>query len=124
MGKRCIGCHTTGIRALFQDPAGEWAYRPYPAVLVNPDRAEQYPDYDVDGIPDIVNVGCEACHGPGSLHILGGGDPDEGFYMWSFERVDGFGNLAVEKWEDDDRFYVFVGDYLEPEHVRVLRSGD
>ncbi|MCP4902215.1 MAG: hypothetical protein GY906_35055, partial [bacterium] len=75
--KKCIGCHTTGIRELYQDDNGEWIYRPYPANLVNPDRAEQYPDYDHDGLPDIVNVGCEACHGPGSKHVLGGGDPDE-----------------------------------------------
>jgi hypothetical protein len=73
--KKCIGCHTTGIRELYRDDNGEWIYRPYVASLVNPDRAEQYPDYDHDGIPDIVNIGCEACHGPGSAHILGGGDP-------------------------------------------------
>jgi len=75
--KRCIGCHTTGIRELGQDANGEWIYRPYVASLVSPAVAEQYPDYDHDGIPDIVNIGCEACHGPGSNHILGGGDPDE-----------------------------------------------
>jgi len=74
--KKCIGCHTTGIRKLNQI-AEEWVYRPYPASLVYPDRPEQYPDYDRDGIADIVNVGCEACHGPGSAHILGGGDPNE-----------------------------------------------
>jgi len=75
--KRCIGCHTTGFRDLFQANSGEWIYRPYPATLVPPEYAEQYPDYDHDGLPDIVNIGCEACHGPGSAHILGGGDPDE-----------------------------------------------
>jgi len=76
--KRCIGCHTTGFRdPMSQAGSGEWIYRPFPATLVPPDYAEQYPDYDHDGIPDIVNIGCEACHGPGSAHILGGGDPDE-----------------------------------------------
>jgi hypothetical protein len=76
--KDCIGCHTTGFRnPMSQSPAGEWIYSPFPASLVPPDYAEQYPDYDYDGIPDIVNIGCEACHGPGSAHILGGGDPDE-----------------------------------------------
>jgi hypothetical protein len=74
--KRCIGCHTTGVRELFQDGVGEWVYRPFAASLVNPDRIEQYPDYDRDGMRDIVNIGCEACHGPGADHILGGGDPD------------------------------------------------
>jgi cytochrome c1 len=76
--KRCIGCHTTGFRnPMSQNGNGEWIYRPFPATLVPPDYEEQYPDYDHDGIPDIVNIGCEACHGPGSAHILGGGDPDE-----------------------------------------------
>jgi hypothetical protein len=76
--KRCIGCHTTGFRSpMSQAGTGEWIYRPFPATLVPPDYEEQYPDYDHDGIRDIVNIGCEACHGPGSAHILGGGDPDE-----------------------------------------------
>jgi len=76
--KRCIGCHTTGFReTMSQDENGEWIYRPWPASLVPPDFKEQYPDYDHDGIPDMVNIGCEACHGPGSAHVLGGGDPDE-----------------------------------------------
>ncbi|MFV2072615.1 MAG: ammonia-forming cytochrome c nitrite reductase subunit c552 [Thermoanaerobaculales bacterium] len=76
--KRCIGCHTTNFReTMSQDDNGEWIYRPFPASLVPPDYKEQYPDYDHDGIPDIINIGCEACHGPGSAHVLGGGDPDE-----------------------------------------------
>jgi len=74
--RRCIGCHTTGFRELYQDPVGEWVYRPWPATLPNPARVEQYPDYDRDGIRDIVNIGCEACHGPGSAHVMGGGDPE------------------------------------------------
>jgi len=76
--KRCIGCHTTGFREpMSQSANNEWLYRPFPASLPSPDYLEQYPDYDHDGIRDIVNIGCEACHGPGSAHILGGGDPDE-----------------------------------------------
>ncbi len=75
--KRCIGCHTTGFRLpMSQNPNGEWLYKPFTASLVPPDYKEQYPDYDHDGQPDIVNIGCEACHGPGSAHILGGGDPE------------------------------------------------
>jgi hypothetical protein len=74
--KRCIGCHTTNGRELFQDGTGEWIYRPWPASLVSSATKEQYPDYDRDGIPDMVNIGCESCHGPGSAHVLGSGDPD------------------------------------------------
>jgi hypothetical protein len=75
--KRCIGCHSTNGRELFTDGRGEWIYRPWPTTLVNPSTREQYPDYDRDGIPDMVNIGCESCHGPGPPHVLGGGDPEE-----------------------------------------------
>lgn len=75
--KRCIGCHTTGFRQpMNQISTGEWIYRPFPTSLVPPEYREQYPDYDHDGLPDNVNIGCEACHGPGSAHVLAGGDPD------------------------------------------------
>lgn len=70
----CIGCHTTGDRhKLDMDRHMEFVYTPYPATLVNPERPEQYPDYDNDGLPDLLSVGCEACHGPGSKHLLAGG---------------------------------------------------
>lgn len=41
---KCIGCHTVG----FGEPSG------YQRVL---------------GASKLVNVGCESCHGPGSLHV-------------------------------------------------------
>jgi hypothetical protein len=42
---KCVGCHTVG----FGDPSG---YR------------REF------GATKLVNVGCESCHGPGSLHVL------------------------------------------------------
>lgn len=75
--KECIGCHTTGIRDLGQDGnTGEWFYSAFPAALHNPDDPSYF-DYDHDGINDLVNIGCESCHGPGSKHILGSGDPTQ-----------------------------------------------
>ena len=72
--KNCVGCHITGIRSAGKTPQGEWVLKPYPATLYEPDDPAYF-DYDGDGLPDLLNIGCEMCHGPGSAHILGGGDP-------------------------------------------------
>lgn len=72
--KNCAGCHITGIRKTYVTAAGEYILNPFPAALV-PQGSPNYPDIDGDGIPDVTNIGCESCHGPGSNHILGGGDP-------------------------------------------------
>jgi doubled CXXCH motif protein len=56
----CASCHYTGYRLSVTAGGG------YVADAVDDPNGEA--DIDGDGTPNELNVGCEVCHGPGSVH--------------------------------------------------------
>ena len=71
----CTGCHMgEAVKSIAKTASGETKMTGFTAVLFNSDDPN-VTDYDADGNFELMNIGCEACHGPGSNHILGGGDP-------------------------------------------------
>ena len=72
----CTGCHSGAFKPIQKTASGESAFTGYTAIVYGTDDPTVI-DYDADGEMELMNIGCEACHGAGSLHILGGGDPNK-----------------------------------------------
>lgn len=67
--KGCAGCHATVLTSVGKDANGEYTATTPTPVYVRPDSVH-YLDLSGKGSPELYNVGCERCHGPGARHIM------------------------------------------------------
>jgi len=67
--KQCVGCHFDHT-VMTETADGEWV-ADAPDAGANDVGSSVY-DVDGDGTLDLVNTGCERCHGPGSAHNASG----------------------------------------------------
>ncbi|MDZ4799176.1 MAG: cytochrome c3 family protein [Bryobacteraceae bacterium] len=67
--KGCSGCHATTLTTVGKDKNGEFvATTPTPVYV--PPGSVHYLDVSGKGEPEMYNIGCERCHGPGARHIM------------------------------------------------------